>query len=234
MTISGPTVLTGNLITWSLLSSLPVGATFNSTNGTENKQYKHTIKLFCVFFSIPLGSIRWPAPTGSSSAIQITISATNLFSSATVSYWLSVTPSYDCQVTPFVRSAATPSPISITGFCRFTANSQPAGAVSGAILISRFDGTQRYVLITSDYGTGAFSYIFYPSSNEAGTYSVSSYHPATPNQIVRANFTLSGWRLPTTYVSSSGLIGIGQSMTATIQNIGNTPLSGLSWVLKEK
>jgi len=153
-----------------------------------------------------------------------------LISSVTVSYWLSVVASYDCVVDQFEIQTPTPTPIVISGVCRFISNSNPASNVVGTIVITRFDGTQRYVLATSNFATGAFSYVFNPSSNEAGTYTIYSYHPALPNQIVRANFTLFGWRLQNSFAQSSGLIGNGQSLLGTIRNIGNTELTGLQWV----
>jgi len=44
--IPGPTVSIGNLITWTLMTTLPLGAVFNTTNGNEKliEEIKKEIK----------------------------------------------------------------------------------------------------------------------------------------------------------------------------------------------
>lgn len=199
-----PTVIEGTTpIEWALLEG-PQGMTINTQTGV----------------------VSWNNVLGNLNQFKITIRANNGISTRTITFYLQVVPSYYCNATTSATILPLGSQVQIQGFCRYLNNSA-TGTVSVSIWVYNFKTGNR-VFQHQTYPNGYFIFYFSPSSNEAGHYSISAFHPASPYYVEEDSFVIVGFRLTSTYRSLSGVPGMLSLNNQTgLQNIGNTPLTGI-------
>ncbi|HLP77175.1 MAG TPA: CARDB domain-containing protein, partial [Candidatus Paceibacterota bacterium] len=150
------------------------------------------------------------------------ISKTAIRANAAYAAWVQVSP-------PKLWLAGTP--VSMSG--RAT-NHLGAGVASKLVNIHVvLRGTDRVISALTD-ANGYFSTTFQPLANEAGSYQVFATHPGVPTGTAQDAFTLLGMRVNPVVTSASFDEQSGTSGSIAIENLSDTPLTGLSATVMSK
>jgi len=116
--------------------------------------------------------------------------------------------------------------VPLHGLATMIDTGDPAAGKLIAIKIRLRDSVRTY--ITYSNAAGEFSTTFHPLPTEAGVYSMMAGHPAAVPTVAQDTFQLLGMRPASTSASYTVFPGIQKTGTATLRNLGEIPLSGIS------
>jgi hypothetical protein len=172
------------------------------------------------------GVVSWSAPVIRPTPYQITIRAENEGGYDQVSWELTVVAGYTATVQAHVDVAPAGTPVNFSGQANRLDNGEPVGNVEVAIRID-VKGTRRTITTETD-GSGLFSVVWQPLAREAGLYSVSADHPAVEDDAVEDQFILLGLAVEPGTVEHRVVAGQRIDANATIRNLADVELTGLS------
>ncbi len=131
------------------------------------------------------------------------------------------------------KQALANTPVRLTGRATDVDTGQPAAGVD-VLLRLLVNGTRRTFTARTN-AQGEYSYLFTPLPGEAGHYQVAAAHPGVPGDAPQDSFTLLGIKsvppAPAVNLVEQGPAAGGQ---ASLQNMSNVPLSGLSVTVVSK
>jgi len=138
-----------------------------------------------------------------------------------------IAPYHATVSTSIISPVSNGTAIPLSGTATYTATGQPAADVPVGIFIS-VNGTTRELQATTD-SNGNYSTIFQPLQYEAGQYSVGADYPGATSAATQTTFQIVGM---TATPSSIGTLRVVPNTpitgTFTLNNLSNTPLTGLS------
>ncbi len=200
-----PTLISGTQpVTWSLVTG-PAGMTISSATGV----------------------VTWPHPVGSTEPIPVMIKASNAANFDVEGWNLTAMPTYRAAVWTDIDVAPCGTPILLYGAATNIASGQPAPNVPVKLRVT-VQGTNRYLDATTN-AQGQFQAMFYPLATEAGSYTVSAYHPGGSSDGPAQNtFVLVGMTSNPKQTSHDLVPDVEQTGTVTLKNLGDTSLSGIT------
>ena len=186
------------------------------------------------------GTITWPQPTIEVSAtaqvqnwVQVSFVGANAINRVTFSFMIYIIPSYTCYAGTTTTVSANYNPnyaisIPIIGNCTFISNNSAASNLPVKIFLIN-KGVTSILSITNTSQNGAFEVYYYPSSFEAGNFSVGAIHPlSTAPYVPTSSFILNGLAVQPSVLSISGLPGWLYNQ-ASLTNLGDVGLTNLTY-----
>ena len=173
------------------------------------------------------GAIAWNYASVSVKPYNVIVRATNSVGSDEESWFISVPVLYEAAVTSNVDLAPANTQMEFSGQAAWIESGLPAAEVDVAVKLD-VKGTTRKMLVQTD-NDGMFSIPWQPLPNEAGYYTLAASHSAViDNEPVHDDFTLVGFKTGTTRIYHRIIEGENATGTITIENVGDTGLTGFS------